>query len=266
MGLLSLLLALAFGGMLQGVGLQSRTDTQVSIDSNLRRVMQIVTQDLRNMSYGMVSSTPYASGASSISVALATDNAVHPVMGPASGFQGANTTQILLPSATSWPTNSLFALVHSGRQQATILKLTSALSASGAATLQHNGQTNTVCWANNNFVQRVETAGYSYDSSKRVLYRATQNDAGLVQVPLAFNVSAFTLSYVTNTGSAYTSPGAIPPGQTLSRIAITVSVDGRTSSGDMRRSLNGSVEIPKLFTLSALPMKYVAPGSTVTCT
>lgn len=263
--LLGILLTLVFSTMTQGVQLQTRTETQVSLDSNLRRLSQIVTQDLRNASYGMVTSTPYATGATSISVALASDNAVHPVIGPATSFQTAQNTQALLPSGAAWPANASFALVNAPGSRATILKLSTGFTAGGAVTLQHAGQANTLCPSTGNFVQRVSLVGYSYDAARKVVFRTTQDVGDATELPLAFNVTAFSLSYISQTGTAYSSPDALPANEQLSRIALSVSMEGRTSQGTLQRRLDSVVQLPALFTLSANPIRYVSPGSAVTC-
>lgn len=263
--LLGLLLSLVFASMTQGVQLQSRTEAQVSLDSNLRRISQIVTQDLRNASYGMVTATPYATGAASISVALASDNAVHPVVGPASSFQTAQTTQALLPGSAAWPANASFALVNAPGSRATVLKLSAGFTAGGSVTLQHTGQTNTVCASTGNFVQRVSLVGYSYDATRKVVFRTTQDVGNATELPLAFNVTAFSLSYISQTGTAYSSPDALPANEQLSRIALSVGMEAPTNRGTLERRLDSVVQLPALFTLSTNPIRYVAPGSAVTC-
>lgn len=265
MALLGFLLYLVFITMIQGVNVQSGTEAKVNTDSNLRRTLQIITQDLRNSTYGMVSSIPYPSSNSAISIAIGSDNAIHPISGPASSFQSSQYVQAILPATSNWPASTLFTVVNPSREQATILKVSSPVNIGGVATIQHSGQQNTVCYSAGNFIQRVEIVGYSYDIAKKTIFRQIQNESGSNTFPLAFNVSDFVISYISNLGNSYNSRNAIPTGEQIAKISIQITMTGRSNGKTITSSLSGSVETPKLFTLSTNPINYIAPNDSLTC-
>ncbi|MFC4640134.1 type II secretion system protein J [Deinococcus hohokamensis] len=267
MTILLVILGLVFNATMQALGMQSSTEENVSLEAGLRRTTQILSQDLRNAAYGMLTSTPYPSTSTSISVARLTDTAVHAVLGPSTGFSSAMATDILSPATFSWPVNTPFLLINpaAGQKNATILRLTTAVNATGLASLTHVLQANTLCWSNDNLVQRVNLLGYSYNAAQKILYRQVQSAAGAETLPLAFGVSNFTLSYLDPSGTAYPSLVSVPATSTVARIGITLSMEGSVRGRTVTRTLTSSVEIPKIFTLTDTPVKYVAVGSTLTC-
>ncbi|MCP2014243.1 prepilin-type N-terminal cleavage/methylation domain-containing protein [Deinococcus sp. HSC-46F16] len=275
--LLELLLALTILGILltlllqsssDTIRLQTRTEQEVSLESSLRRTVAILAQDFRNSAYGLVTDTPYTSTETAISMAQMVDTGVYPVVGPTgNGFPNANNLQALAPSGFAWPRDTPFLLIHPARELATVLDLnaSSTVGGNGQATLNHSGQPNTLCFSPGNLVQRLRLVGYTYDAGSQMIFRGVRAGATVVRTPLAFNVTGFQIQYVDTEGTAYSSFAALPQTRTLSRIQLSVTMQRTRSGQTLTRSLSSTVEIPKVFTLTARPLRYVVPGTSVTC-
>lgn len=268
MGILAILLGLILDSSSQTIRMQTSTEREVSLESSLRRTMAILTQDLRNAGYGMVTDTPYASTSTAISITQVADTGVHPVIGPSgNGFPNANNVQALVPAGFNWDKDTPFLLVNPAQGLATVLDLNASSSAqgNGQATLNHAGQPNTLCFSTGNLVQRLRLVGYTYDAARKMIFRGVRAKANIVQTPLAFNVSAFNIQYVGANGVSYASLADLPETTSLSRVQLSITMQRGQGESLLTRSLSSTVEIPKLFTLTAKPLKYIAPGTAVNC-
>ncbi len=268
MGILAILLGLLLESSRTAIRMQTSTEREISLESSLRRTMAILTQDLRNAAYGMVTDTPYVSTATAISMAQVADTGVHPVVGPSgSGFPNANNVQVLAPAGFSWDSDTPFLLVNPVQGLATVLDLNAASSVggNGKVTLSHAGQPNTLCFSTGNLVQRLRLVGYTYNPTKKMIFRGVRARATIIETPLAFNVSAFNIRYVATDGASYTALADLPETASLSRVQLSITMQRGQGSSLLTRSLSSTVEIPKLFTLTTKPLRYVAPGTSVSC-
>ncbi|MHA0043954.1 PulJ/GspJ family protein [Deinococcus sp. PEB2-63] len=263
MTVLLILLGLVFTAFTGALDQQRDTESTVSLESSLRRTSQIITQDLRNSAYGLVTSEPYVSAGTSISIARLTDTAVHSVTGPDTLFHTATTVSVITPSSFSWPVGTRFLLINptASQQTATTHELSTAVTTGGVVNLVHDPTKNTICYSPNNLVQRVNLVGYRLDATERILYRNSQG----TETPLAYGVSGFTVTYIDTAGTAYTRMQDVPASATLARVGLRLDMQ-RTERGRVKtRSLSSSIEIPKVFTLTNSPLKYVMPNPSVTC-
>lgn len=263
MTVLLILLGIVFTAFTGALDQQRDTESTVSLESSLRRTSQIITQDLRNSAYGLVTSQPYVSADTSISIARLTDTAVHSVTGPDTLFHTATTVGVITPSSFSWPVGTRFLLINptASQQTATTHVLSTAVTTGGVVNLVHATTTNTICYSPNNLVQRVNLVGYSLNATQRILYRNSQG----TETPLAYGVSGFTVTYIDTAGTTYTRMQDVPASATLARVGLRLDMQ-RTERGRVKtRSLSSSIEIPKVFTLTNSPLKYVMPNSSVTC-
>lgn len=268
MAILGILLTLLLQSSSETVRLQTSTEQEVSLESSLRRTVAILAQDLRNSTYGLVTDTPYPSTETAISMAQMVDTGVYPVVGPTgSGFPNANNLHALAPSGFGWPRDTPFLLINPGQELATVLNLDAAstVGGNGQATLNHAGQPNTLCFSPGNLVQRLRLVGYTYDAASQLIFRGVKAGNTVVRTPLAFNVTGFQIQYVDADGAAYSSFAALPQTKTLSRIQLSVTMQRTRGGNVLTRSLSSSVEVPKVFTLTTRPLRYVAPGTPVTC-
>ena len=263
MSVLLVILGIVFTAFTGALTQQRNTESTVSLESSLRRTSQIITQDLRNSAYGLITSQPYVSANTSISIARLTDTAVHSVTGPAAAFNTSAAVDIITPSAFSWPVGTRFLLINptTAQKTATSHVLTTAVTTGGAVTLAHATTMNTICSSPDNLVQRVNLVGYSLNTAQKILYRSSQG----TETPLAYGVSAFNVTYIDTVGTTYTRMQDVPASATLSRVGLRLDMERTEPSGVKTRSLSASVEIPKVFTLTNSPLKYIVPNTSVTC-
>lgn len=269
MVILAVVLGLVFNATMQTLSMQQDTERRVSIEAGLRRTVQIMTQDLRNAAYGMLTATPYASSSTSVSVTRMMDTAVHTVLGPTASFSSSSSVSALVPTGFAWPTNSYFLLINpsSTQKNATILQTTAAVSGANTVGIVHAGVGNTLCYSNDNLIQRVNLIGYTFNSSRKILYREVRSAQGIESSPVAFGVSQFQLTYIADNGTTYATLAAIPTTAQLARVGISITMERRGLGLPMSRTLTSTVEIPKVatMTLTNTPLKYIAPGTNLTC-
>lgn len=266
MAILTIVLGLVFTSMSQGVDMQRRTERDVSLDASLRRVSQIVTQDIRNSPYGLLTSVPYASNATGFSVTKATDTAVQNAVGPSSGFRTSTTTSVIAQTGFTWPTNTTYLLINPVQANATLLTTSAAVTSSGSINLPHGTQINTVCLTANTIVQRVVPIGIQYNESQRMLYRQVQRPDATETVPLAYGVTAFSVNYIGTNETSYTTLDDLrAAGTQINRMELNFTMARTKGSGEQMRSLSTTVEVPKLFTLTSNPLKFVPAGATLSC-
>lgn len=263
MAILLIVLGIVIGSLTEALSQQRDTESTVSIEASLRRTSQIITQDLRNSAYGLLTSSPYVSGNTSISIARITDTAVHSVTGPTTGFQASTSVQVITATSFNWPVGTRFLLINptTAQRTATVHTLSTNVTTGGVINLLHVPATNTVCYSPDNLVQRVDLVGYSLNASQQILYRNSQGTA----VPLAYGVSDFRVTYIDTAGTTYTRLQDMPASATLARVGLRLDMQ-RTINGRVKtRTSAASVEIPKVFTLTNSPLRYVAPNASVTC-
>lgn len=266
MAILTVALALVFIVLNQGVDMQQRTERDVSLDTSLRRVSQIVAQDIRNSPYGVLTSVPYPSTATSFSVFKATDSAVQAVVGPTTNFRNSTAVSILTPNGFNWPSNTSFLLINPAQANTTLLKTSAAVTGSGTVNLPHGTQINTVCQTANSIVQRGIPIGVQYNAAQRILYRQVQRPDATETVPLAYGMTAFIVTYIGTNGSSYSALNTLlSAGTQLDRMELNFTMARRNGSAEQVRSLSTTVEVPKLFTLTSSPLKFVLANTTLTC-
>lgn len=266
MAILTVILAVVLSTSLEALSMQTRTERDVNLDAGLRRVTQILTQDIRNTAYGLVTSTPYTSTASSISLVRAEGGAVHPVTVGSGVFKNATNTTLITPLSFKWAKDTRFVLLNAVGGTATVLTLSSAVTGStGSAVLPHT-DVNTVCYAEGStLAQPVQVIGYSYDAPSQTLLRQVQDDLGTRTVPLAYGVSAFSLAYIDTSGTSHTTLAGLSNPNDLARISVSVTLRANARGGVVTRTVSSGADMPRMFTESQRPLRYLPPGTAQTC-
>lgn len=266
MGLLGVILAVVLSSAFDALSMQSRTERDVSLDAGLRRVTQIITQDIRNTAFGLLTDTPYPSTASAISLLLPHSGAVHPVGAGTGTFKSSGSTVLFTPLTFSWPAGTRFALLNAAQDTATVLTLSAgATGATGTATLPHT-QPNTVCHTDGStFAQQVQVVGYTYDAASQMLSRQVTDNQGTRTVPLAYGVSAFSLAYIDTSGTSHTTLAALGNPNTLARVSVSVTLRAKARGGTVTRTVSSGADMPRMFTINQRPLRYLPPGTAQTC-
>lgn len=74
------LTAIAYNGLIQSLQTQSDQEAVTSAQAKLRRVMEVITQDLRSAIFGGIINQPYTPTAQAVSIGLIDGGAGYPVV------------------------------------------------------------------------------------------------------------------------------------------------------------------------------------------
>lgn len=283
LGILVIVMGLGYGAVIQIVRMQLDQEAATSAQTRMRRVVEILSQDLRSMLYGAVTNTPYTSGNAAISFVVLDGGAGYQVLPPSSGNLAD------FPSATALSVVSLVAnaadtglgagnqvlMVNNGGQGVFLPVSDFSNSGSNRWLLSHAGCTNTIAYTPNAnlsapLLYRVRAMGYQYDASRRTLYWKVNNGAA---VPVALNITRFEIKYVyrNSGGSEVVNPAGYndsgSPAQqfssggqsyTLRRIGLVLATTERTLGRFIERTYTSQIELPSS---NSVPLREVLPCS-----
>lgn len=200
----SVILVIAYMAINGSLQAQSDSEAITSAQGRLRRVTEVLTQDLRSAVFGSIVNEPYSSTDSQVSILMLTGAAGYAVMPPESinGFPDARYVEVQGANAADL-TGSEVVMINSKSRNGVVLPITSVTSGSihGTYRLHHNCR-NTITYDRNNLlVFAVQSTGVRFDRDAQMLRTAT---GGLEEAPLAFDISDFQIEYI------YTAPGEMP--------------------------------------------------------
>ncbi len=258
LAVLSVVLFIAYGAIVNFMRARSDQDTIVNLQQKLRRVLEVVTQDLRSNVLGAISDEPYPSGNDQISFALLKGTAGYLVLPHDSGnnasFKRAAELKFI---ANRTPTlqRGDYALMVNQNGQAVIFKVTRVNRASGPRWhLVHAGCGNTIDYTSNTLLFEVSVMGLRHDSGRQelVLYENGQ------ELPFAFDISKFTIDYIyqdptTNTEAVnptgYNPPDSPPLKKVgsyeLRRLRLTLEASAKSRGRTFKRRYVGLVDLPR---------------------
>lgn len=283
---LGILLAIAYGGMVQFMGMRSDLDAAVSAQAKLRRIVEVLTQDLRSAVFGGLTATPYPSGRRSISFALIDGAAGYPVLPHDSGnnesFRNASEVKIVALAAQANQigiSSGDYVLMVNNSGEGVILPVTQVNPVAGQGNrwhVVHAGCGNTIAYTPNTLLFRVRTLGFRYDSQAReLLYR----EGNGTEMPVAFDLSDFQIGYVYEAtpqdvltdppGYPYEQPTGSPPRQvvqgektyTLRRLALTLSAGFASRGRNVDRTYTSMVDLASTTQYTATTIVPCAPAS-----
>ena len=202
LGIFATVLALSSQGIISGLESQRKQEATAAIQSKLRRVNDVVTQQLRSAVFGGITVTPYESGNSSISFALLNGSGGYPVIPHDSGnnasfVQSAN-LQILadVEDTDELGLEGQQAMMINANGDAVIFQVGNVQKNGNAYKVRvvHPGCANTIDYTHNTLLfGNLDTVGISYNADEKMLYRTTGfND----EVPLAYDIDTFSVEYI----------------------------------------------------------------------
>lgn len=263
-----IVMAIAYGSVVQFMQTRSDLDATVSAQAKLRRIVEVFTQDLRSAVFGGLASTPYPTGRNSISFALIDGGAGYPVLPHDSGnnnsFKQAAEVKILA-LATQVSQIGInrgdYVLMVNSNGDGVILPVTNVNAVGGQANrwhVVHAGCGNTIDYTPNTLLFRVRAVGLSYDpATKQLSYKEGSGNP----LPMAFDLTGFRIDYVYEAGSQdvlvnpgpynYGAPSASPPYQftaagktyTLKRLSLTLSAGFASRGRTIERTYTSQVEL-----------------------
>lgn len=285
LAIFSVAMLIAQGVTVQGLQLQTNSESNSIVLNRTRRVAEVMTQDIRTSALGMVVNLPYSSDSNSVSYAQLAGGAGYAVTAVSgSTFQVAS-------NGTPPGVDNNDYLVLVDRRKAGVAVI-ARIGSSGAPALV-SGTTNTysvstTCsnLAVSGFSPTTETSmflvnlqGYAFDSTNNKITYRQWGDSGDTDV--AYGVSDMKLDYIytssDNSGnsaselrnpSGYLSNGSVLVSftvtsgtlittYTLSRVQVTITSKD-TSSGKEKQSTTTSQ-------IDLINNNYFQPGTVTTC-
>lgn len=212
LAILGVILVVAYAAISQGLRVQSGQEAATSTQARLRRVTEVVTQELRGAVLGSVANTPYESGRTSVSFLLLDGGAGYQVT---SIDAASNRLNVVGDSGAFGGPGTQLMLVDAGGQAVIFTLQSNNVGSGGTRQLAPNaascflGLTATAVTANqNSLLFRVKTLGLEYDGED-TLFVSERNETPL---PLAFNLSGVRFDYIyqgKDTGQLHSLPAPL---------------------------------------------------------
>lgn len=266
MAVLGIVLTVAYSAMVSSLRVQVEQEAITTSQAKLRRVVEVITQDLRSAVFGSITNQPFAPDSRQISFALIAGGAGYQVLPHDSGnnnsFRTANNVQIIatVANAAELDLEGRPAMMVNANRQAVIFNVNNVARRGGPTSIEwnvvHPGCANTIDFTPNTLLFRIDSLGLRYDATTRTLYQRS----GATEVPLAFDISDFRLDYVYQGPGGITelraSPPLSPSGQPvrrftrpdgvvlqLVRLQVTISTTAPSQGRVIERSFTGQVEL-----------------------
>lgn len=185
----SIVAALAGSGIVSSLRMQQLNEANTGLQGKLRRITEVISQDLRSTVLGGLTSSPYPPTSNAISFVLADGG---------QGFQVLQTNytngQKGIYSNAAPTVLNRRALVVNGSGEGTVQTVTGVSGPSGGAYALTHPNCSTVAFGEPMRLFVVESVGYAFDSVSGTLTRATFGSP-IVYEPVAFGLSAFRIEY-----------------------------------------------------------------------
>lgn len=219
-----LVLAAAYGAVTASLRLQAEQEAVTSSQARLRRVIEVVSQDVRSAVFGSLASQPYDTSEDSLSFLLLSGAAGYTV-DPQEPFSTAYAAEIVAESA-----NHLLGarvLLANGNGQSVTFPVTRVSNVGDRQfRLEHASCPNTITADGGVQLFEVTSLGFRFDEASRTIF---QNAVGGSEFPLAFNIDRMDLEYIyetTSTGAAVPMIKRSVPFQNADGAPLRVYFDG----------------------------------------
>ena len=255
--------ALSSKGIVTGLQGQKLLDDVASSQSRVRRVSEVMTQQLRGTVFGSISSLPYRPDASQVSFAVLDGSGGFQVLPDPLSPGTVHMSNIQILAANIDDVNSL-ALSD---KQAMVINDDGALVAFKVNSVQNSGSqyqlsvSNATCnqsliHSNNTLLFKGNLVGYRHDADENILYRRLGNAE---EVPLAYNISDMEISYLYKdngdssvtarkqplfNGSQAVNQGSVG-GSTVTLVALEIKLttEDQTRQGTIKKSYSSQIDL-----------------------
>ncbi len=198
MAILGIVLMLTSSGIVQSLQVNRLVDDSTNTQAKLRRITEVVSQELRSAVMGGLTDFPVTPSSSSISFALISGDGGLPVTtNPNSRRTGVFTSD---PGTLSELVGSP-ALIIDGHGRAILISEIEGVSGSE---LVHNQCPIDFDHPVNTRVYGASALGFSYNADEETLYQLTLDAQGLNSVPFAFGLTRFQIAYEYGAGAGNT--------------------------------------------------------------
>lgn len=243
-------MALAYGAIVNGLSTHSNQEATVGAQAKLRRIVEVVSQDIRSAVFGSILDTPYSTDSSSVSFLLLTGGAGYALENYSMGA-----TQVSILSSSTAELVGRPVLVVNQVGVGVLARVTHVSNQSGTRRLTLNCGV-AVPHTTNTLMFEVGYLGISYNAGRQEIDIRTSDvpDA----TPLAFDIADFRVDFIyTADGEEpilrtepYRVGGVLEPtmevGGTkydLGRLQFVVSTDAESMGRTQRHSYSAQVDL-----------------------
>ena len=276
MAILGTVLALAYGVIISGAKQQREHEALTSSQAKLRRVLEVVSQDVRSSVFGNISNRPYTSTESAISFTLLVGGAGYQIMPQnTSGTLTGGTISVVGRTTNTAPNlSSGQVLLLNGDGKSVIFPSGNLTrnSSTGYWQMTYPSSCGVFSYTPNTLAFRVNTLGYSLDAASKTLFFRS---ASANPQPLAFDISEFKLTYVyvnriTGALSERTTPylvngnpqktmpvtsGGVTTNWVLSQVRVLITTTEQSNNKQIERSYQSSIDLGAAQTLDVKEVK-----------
>lgn len=248
-----IIIAIASSAIVQFLRIQSDQEAATSAQAKLRRVTEIIAQDLRGATLGGIINTPYTSNDAQVSVAVLSGGA---------GYQTVtltnNATEFISTVDPGITSGSRVLLVGSGGQA--VLRSVNNVQDQGGSVYRalHPGCSSALP-ASNVLLFSVQALGYRFDNATDTLYTMINGS----ETAVAFGITDFQINYIYHggVGTAVTNPTGYPARQvtiagtpyTLERLQIVLATEEKSLGRTVERTYATQIELSDSSTFTSGP-------------
>jgi prepilin-type N-terminal cleavage/methylation domain-containing protein len=258
LAVLVVVMSMAFSTSIQGLQLNQSNEAISAAQNKARRVLEVLSQDLRTAAFAIITHSPFNSNTTAISFAQVAGGAGYTVTAVAGNTLTITSNSTTLSSEV--PVGSRLVVVDGNGN--TVLTRTTGLPVSSGLntyTITTTCAVLPVSATSQTLASVVNLMGYSYDTSNQKLVYREQGDAASTDV--AFDVSNFRIDYVyqrrangavseERNPSGYLVSGQVRPYFTsggaefaLRRVQFTLGVQVPLRGRNVERTYTGQVDM-----------------------
>ncbi len=253
----SVVVLIAFSGIVGGLRVHVDQEAATAAQGKLRRVVEVVSQDIRSAVFGSVVSVPYAPDAESVSIMLLSGGTGFSVIASDPGsFATSNQVTVIAENGDDLA-GSQVAVVN-GNGEGVLFDVSSVSGGSSDEwVLQHACQNRIAFTPNNMLLFEVETLGLRYDEDSGTIW---QRQGAGNEIPFAFDVSDFRIDYIYTSQtasdpfdrrSAPALDGGVPTREyidagdrfRLARLQVVVSASEASRGDTIDRTYSGQIDL-----------------------
>lgn len=205
MAVFAVVLTIAYAAINGSLRVQAEQEAVTTTQGKLRRIVEVMTQDLRSAVFGSITGTPYSPSNTQVSFMLLTGGAGHTVLQPTSlnDFPFERKFLVQMPDARHLQGSNV-VMINSATGTGVVIPISTVASGprSGIWELRSTRCRNTIRYDINNMLMfEIATLGLRYDAETESI--KTIESAGR-EIPFAFGITDFRVEYV------YLTPGEDP--------------------------------------------------------
>lgn len=194
MTILMIVIGLAYGAIINSIGTQSRQEANVSAQAKLRRVVEVLSQDVRSAVFGSIIDQPFVSSDTQASFMLLTGGAGYSLTRYSLGETHVDVVGAVPGVAAG---RNILLVNQQGRGQLIGVTAVTPGSGSRSGTTRLTLNCGVSVPYTNEFaplIFDISTLGIRFDEADEQLYVIT--DSWATEAPFAFDITDFRLEYV----------------------------------------------------------------------